>query len=344
MTNALRSMVEVSGFMVALRTQPMLRAALPPGVRYRPIPLPSAPLASLARAHLVDLSWALRGVDLVHGANFVLPPTRRLPRVVTVHDLSPLAYPRFVRPEVRGFVPELSWELRHGTVVHTPSRFVREEVLSLLGGEADQVVAIPHGVTVPVEVEAAPQVVADLACRPFLLALSTLEPRKGVAYLLEALRGLAQRFPEVVLVLAGQPGWQTHRWQDLLRDPLVAARVRVLGYVDDRTKAWLLRHATLFVYPSLYEGFGLPVLEALAVGTPVVATTAGAIPEVAGTAACLVPPRSAEALVAALERLLGDETARAALAAAGPARAAGFSWPSSAVRMVELYRQVLDRC
>lgn len=344
MTHALGSMVEVSGFMVALRTQPLLRAALPPGVRHRPVPLPSAPLARLGSAHLVDLSWAFRGIDLVHGANFVLPPTRRLPRVLTVHDLSPLSYPRLVRPEVLDFPLQVARELRRGAVVHTPSRFVREEVLALLGGEEHQVVAIPHGVTVPQQVDTPPAAIADLAGRPFLLALSTLEPRKGVAYLLEALRGLVRRFPDVVLVMAGQPGWQMHRWQGLLADPLVVDRLRVLGYVDEPTKAWLLRHATIFVYPSLYEGFGLPVLEALAVGTPVVATTAGAIPEVAGSAARLVPPRSSEALLEALDALLGDEAARAALAAAGPPHAASFTWPASAARMVELYRRVLAQC
>jgi len=344
MTEALSARIEVEGFMVAMRTQPLLRAALPEGVRHRPIPLPSRPVARLGARGIGDLSCAFRDVDLLHGANFVLPPARRPPRVVTVHDLSPLAYPRFVRPEVHSFMARVAEELRRGTLVHTPSQFVREEVLSLLGGEEGQVVAIPHGVRTPPWVDAPPREVADLAGRPFLLALSTLEPRKGVGYLLEAVRGLAPHVPEMLLVLAGQPGWQMHRWEGLLRDPLVAKRTRLLGYVGERTKAWLLRHATVFVYPSLYEGFGLPVLEALAVGTPVVATTAGAIPEVAGAAAKLVPPGSAEALCVALAEVLQDETLRATLAAAGPNRAAQFDWSASAQQMVELYRRVRAQC
>jgi glycosyltransferase involved in cell wall biosynthesis len=172
--------------------------------------------------------------------------------------------------------------------------------------------------------------------------MSTLEPRKGLVYLVRAFERLASLHPDIRLVLTGKPGWGMDELLAEFRDPAVAERILLPGYVSDQERSWLLRNAHVFAYPSLYEGFGLPLLEAMSVGTPVVTTNVGAIYEVAAEAAMMVAPRAVDELAQALELLLDESETRAAMIARGYARAAQFSWKANGEQMASLYAKAVQ--
>jgi len=182
-----------------------------------------------------------------------------------------------------------------------------------------------------------------LAGRPSILALGATDPRKGLAGLVRAFGALAADDAEVVLVLAGPDGPGRPEVDAATADlpPEVARRVHVLGAVSDPARRTLLAGATVLAYPSLDEGFGFPVLEAMAAGVPVVASRAGALPEVAGDAALLVPVGDDDALSAALSALLADGPRRAEHVAAGRARAATFTWARTATGMADLWQRAV---
>jgi glycosyltransferase involved in cell wall biosynthesis len=260
--------------------------------------------------------------------------------VVTVHDCSFERYPELCSPSVRRFGPALRRAVARGAWVHTPSEFVAAEAKEILG--TDRVVAVPHGVP-RLALPAAPLggLTGD---SPFILALGTLEPRKNVVRLVQAFGQIATRKKGIRLLIAGADGpakAEVEAARAALPAP-IAGRVRLAGYVDDRTRATLLARATVFVYPSLYEGFGFPVLEAMAAGTPVVAGDAGAIPEVAGEGAQLVDPTSVDAIAAGILQVLEDAGLAEHLVRSGRRRAASYSWRQAADGLARLYRQAAE--
>lgn len=334
--------VDAAGFMVSLRRHGQLRQALPTGVAYLNLALPARPLlASWQRWYRPDLRGLFRGFDVIHGTNFVVPPVRGKATIVTVHDLAPLLYPHLCRPEVLVFPTLVRHAVEAGSFVHTPSEFVRGQVLDYFGIAPDRVVAIGHGVTPLCAQPSIPPIATELAGHPYILALSTLEPRKGLRYLVQAFAELAPRYPDLRLVLTGQSGWGLDELLASLGASVLAGRILLPGYVAEDARSWLLRNAHVFAYPSLYEGFGLPPLEAMSVGTPVVTTTAGAIMEVVGDAAITVAPRSADELASALTRVIEDDELRESLIEQGYSRAARFSWDRSGEQMAALYARVL---
>lgn len=317
------------------------RAELPPGVRRLPYPARPA-LEAWGRFGRPRPRRTLRGVDVVHGTNFVVPPGP-WPRVVTVHDCSPLTHPERVSPVVRLFVPVLRRAVAGGAWVHTPSAYVAGQVAELLG--TGRVRAIPHGAPPvrsgpPPEPAERPAAMAALGGRPYVLAVGTLEPRKNLVRLVDAFGRVAGSRPDLGLVLAGPPGADAPAVGSAVAalPAAVRSRVAVTGWVDDDTREWLLAGAALFAYPSLDEGFGLPLLEAFAAGVPVLAADAGSLPEVAAGAAALADPLDTDGLADALARLLDDDGRRAALVAAGRARLGAFDWAATASAMVDLYR------
>jgi glycosyltransferase involved in cell wall biosynthesis len=323
-------------YALSLRARRGGMPGLPDGTRLLPIPATAA-VTAWGRVDQPDAERWLRPAAVVHGTNYVVPPCRGLGSVVTVHDCSFARYPHLCSPAVRRLVPALRRAVARGAWVHTPSHFAAREAAEILG--TDRVVAVPHGVP-RLSLAAAPLsgLVGD---SPFVLALGTLEPRKNVRRLVEAFAAIADRHPRLQLLVAGadgpaRPGVEAAR---AALPPPVARRVRLAGYVDDRTRAALLTRASVFVYPSLYEGFGFPVLEAMAAGTPVVAGDAGAIPEVAGDGALLVSPTDTDALAEAIGRVLEDSTLADGLVRAGRVRAAGYSWRRAAEGLMDLYRQ-----
>lgn len=325
----------LSAYALSLRGRAALASRLPPGVRALERPMPAGALVRLwARADAPPAEWWTGPVDVVHGTNFSVPPARAASEVVTVHDLTPLRFPELASAATRLFPAVVRRALARGAHVHTPSAFVAAEVVELLGADADRVHPVHHGIP-GTGAPPGPSPVDG----PYVLALGTVEPRKGLPGLVAAFDAVAGAHPGLRLVVAGPDGWGVEAFDAALAQAAHRDRVVRLGWVDQRAAAALLAGARVLAYPSLYEGFGLPPLEAMAAGVPVVATRAGALPEVLGDAACLVPAGDHQALAEALALVLGDDDARAGLVARGRVRVDRFSWEACARGLTGLYRQ-----
>ena len=272
-----------------------------------------------------------KNADVVHGTNFVVPPTKT-PTVVTVHDLTVLRYPQLVTPATRAYPDLIRRAIKRGAWVHTPSTFVAQEVVEAFGADPAKVRPIHHGVVAP-----APAATAAFDF-PYVLAVGTIEPRKDLPTLVKAFDRIAPEHPDLRLVVAGPDGWGVDAFNAALAASPVKDRIVRLGWVDDARRAELLKGALVFAYPSLDEGFGLPPLEAMAAGVPVVATRAGAVPEAVGDAAVLVEPSDPAALAVALQNVLAAPEVAADLVARGRLRAKSFWWHDTAERMHALYK------
>ena len=249
----------------------------------------------------------LPDADVVHGTNFVVPPSRR-PATVTVHDCWCARDPRACPPTIRAATATVQRAVDRGVWLHVSTEAVAAEVRVRYG--AERVRVVPFGV--PPVADAGPSPVAG----PYVLAIgATDDPRKGH----DVLRAALREVPDVELVVAGGSAW-----------------------VDDADRARLLRGATVLAFPSRDEGFGFPVLVAMSVGVPVVASAVGGIPEVAGDAALLVPPDDPGALAAALRTAIADDAERTRLIAAGHERVTHFSWDAHARGMATLWRDALE--
>ena len=337
---ARRPDLDVAAYALTFRGRGGLAAQVPTGVRAASRPMAARLLRALWRRtdHPVIERWT-GPVDVAHGTNFVAPPARAAATVVTVHDLTPVRFPELSTPDTRQYPGLLARALRRGAFVHTPSAAVAAEVVELLGVPAERVVAVHHGV--PPVAAGDPVVGRRLAgAERYVLALGTIEPRKDLPSLLAAFDAVAAALPDLRLVVAGPDGWGTSAFEDALARTAHRGRVVRLGWVEDPERGALLHGAWAYAYPSLYEGFGFPPLEAMAAGVPVVATTAGALPEVLGDAARMVEPGDVDALAAALLRL-DDAGERTALVQRGHRRVAAFSWDDCAAGLVALYRRAM---
>jgi glycosyltransferase involved in cell wall biosynthesis len=319
------------------------------GVATRALPLSERALTILWHRLRLPLPMEVftGHVDLVHSPNYLLPPRRRARGIVTVLDLSFLLYPECADRGLVAFLEQaVPLSVAAADLVVAISEQTKRDLVALLDVPPERVAVVPLGVEPhfrPMTDEAALAAVrARLGiAEPFILSVGTLEPRKNLTLLIAAFARLkrGRRWPHR-LVLAGQPGWL---YEDVFRAVErfgLADDVIFPGYVAEADLPALYSAADVFAYPSRYEGFGLPPLEALACGTPVVCADASSLPEVVGDAALLVPPTDEAALATALERLLEDTTLRATLRQRGLARAARFTWAACAAQMRELYRRV----
>ncbi|MCJ7436639.1 MAG: glycosyltransferase family 4 protein [Acidimicrobiia bacterium] len=281
-------------------------------------------------------------VDVVHATNYVAPPARA-PVIVTVHDLTFVHQPDLVSEDTRRFFePLLHRAIARGATIHVVSDYVGEEVRAAFGLGLDHVVRVYPGITATGGGDpAAGRRVAG--AERYVLALGQLEPRKNLPNLVRAFDQLADTDRDLRLVIAGPDGWGRPDFEAAVDSATHGDRVRWLGYVSDDDRRDLLAGATAFAYPSLYEGFGHPPLEAMAAGVPVVATTAGAVPEISGDAALLADPLDPDVLADQLTRAICDEQLRADLITRGHARVREFSWGRAADEFVELYRRVATR-
>lgn len=330
-----------------------LPTELAPAQRFRPIPsrLPThRPLTRIAWEQLVLPRLLQRErVDLLHVGTHALPLAWPGPTVLTIYDLSFMLFPAVFRRANRAY---LTWMVhqaaRRAERVFAISDSTANDVHRLLGVPADRIVRVYGGVDTrfgPIEDE---EVLADFRRshglpERFSLYLGTIEPRKNLVRLIDAHARLGQSGTrDCPLVLAGAPGpghqaIEAHAAQVGLGDS-----IRFTGYVPESEKPLWYNAARLFVYPSLYEGFGLPVLEALACGTPVVAADRSSLPEVVGDAGMLVNPESVEQIAEAMQQVLEDERLRERLAMQGPRQASQFSWRRAAEETLSTYRAVLD--
>ena len=293
------------------------------------------------------LAAATHGLDLLHGLAYATPLAATCRTIVSVHDLSFMRFPDAFRRANRLYLNLFTkLSARRAARVITGSESTRQDVIALCGVPADRVVTVPDGVTTAF-CPADPREVAEFRQRKglpkrFILFLGTLEPRKNVVRLLDAYAAWRRTSREpVVLVIAGGKGWFYETIFARAAELGLGDTVIFPGFVPGDELPWWYRAAELFVYPSLFEGFGLPVLEAMACGTPTITSRASSLPEVAGNAALLVDPEDTSELTAAIARVLSDHVFAAELRVAGPRQAACFSWARTAAETAQVYRQVL---
>lgn len=314
-----------------------LPAALPPlGPNFTLRPIPLRRLWTHAR---LGPQLAADQPGLLFVPAHVVPLAGAPPSVVTIHDLGYLAFPG-AHTARRRLELDLTtrWSLRAARRVIAISRATKDDLVSHYGADPARVSVVHHGLGTAFRPARDPGVPARHGLRePYFLYVGTVQPRKNLERLIEAYAALGsllagetaagERRPAApLLAIAGRRGWLTEAIERRAAQAGVAGRVRFLGYVPDEDLPALLSGATAFVFPSLYEGFGMPVLEAMACGAPVLTSATSSLPEVAGDAALLVDPADTGAIAAGLARLAADEALRADLRARGMARAAQFSW------------------
>ena len=284
---------------------------------------------------------------ILHVPGFDAPWLKPCPVVLTVHDLIGMLLPEDLPPASHFYWSRwLPASVRRADRVITDSKHSRDDVVRLLGIPPERIEVIPLGVDVQFspmrnrldEVDA---VRRRLNLPPtFILFVGNIEPRKGLDTLVDAFSRLVADKP-VHLVIAGAAGWYAGRLGDQIRALGLQGRVHAIGYVADEDLPAVFSAATLFAYPSRYEGFGLPPLEAMACGVPVVCSNAASLPEVVGDAAITVPPDDVAALGEALRRVLDDEELRCLMRERGLRRASTFTWQETARRTLAVYGSLL---
>lgn len=317
------------------------RAPLRAGTRRLAYPAALA-VRSWGRWNFPRVDRALRPAQLVHGTNFVVPPCR-LPRLVTVHDCWALRHPDQCRPDVARAMAALRKALVCGAHVHAPSKATADGIEELFPGTA--VTVIPWATPRDLGSKSRRPRQADWAANtPVIAAVGTLDHRKNVVRLIEAFAALADEFPDLLLVLAGAPGTATQECSTAIEQLVASVRSRVvlLGALDHDEVRWLYQNCSVLAYPSLDEGFGFPMLEAMAAGVPVVASSSGSLPEIAHDAALLVDPTDSDSLAESLGIALRDRERRHELIAAGHRRVDHYSWRATADGLLNLYRSLID--
>ncbi len=305
--------------------------------------------ASYGLAELFSVSLQARrlGADVFHAPHYVYPYFVPCPGVVTVHDCIHLRFPGQL-PH-RGAALYARRMMRHAVKsanrILTVSEATRADLLELVSADPKKIVVIPHGCD-PYFLEPVDEAELESARarhglgRPFLLCVTNIKPHKNLKRLIRAVGQLAPDYRDLELIIAGGRLEDHGDLAALCREVGVADRVRTLGFLPKADVRALYHLARIFVFPSLYEGFGLPPLEAMACGTPVVAARNSAIPEVVGRCGLLVNPYRVDAIAEAIRTLLENDNFRRALGAQGRARAKRFHWDDAAQRVIDVYREV----
>ncbi len=292
--------------------------------------------------------WLPSG-DVFHATDHLLPPLRRSRSVFTIHDLIFRFYPEYHLPLNRWYLSVmLPRFMRRADAIIAVSETTRRDVARLMQIPLERMTVIYEGVSPafrPVADAEALSRVRDKYHLPprFILFVGTIEPRKNLLTLLEAYRALLARGQVPDLVIAGHMGWLYQPVFDRVREFGLTRQVCFPEWIADGDLPALLSAAEVFVFPSLYEGFGLPPLEAMACGTPLICSNASSLPEVVGDGGILIDPRDPGAWTQALASVLGDQPLQAELRARGLARADKFSWDRAACETLAVYRQVLER-
>jgi glycosyltransferase involved in cell wall biosynthesis len=279
--------------------------------------------------------------DVYHAPDFVPPFLRRFPAVVTVHDLAFLRMPELLTPESRRYYGQVGPAARNADRIIAVSECTRRDLVDLVGAPSKRIEVVYEAADARYRPLGEPEVDArgDVPDE-YLLFVGTREPRKNLARLLEAYAALVARAPAAPpLLVAGRRGWLADDLEARADGLGLGERVRWLGGVTPDELVRLYNLATALVFPSLYEGFGLPALEAMACGLPVVASTGGSLPEVVGEAGLLVDPFDVDGLSRAMERVWREPGLRDDLRGRGFARAAEFSWRRAAEETLDVYRR-----
>lgn len=335
------------------------------GARTTALPTPPAPNFAWRTTPITNAWWArlwhrarlpypveniTGALDLFHATDFVLPPTRSHTRtILTVHDLTFIRAPETASPNLKAYldavVPRSVSRADH---VLADSQATKDDLIELYSTPPDKITVLYSGVDavfrpiLELNQRASVRAKYKLSTRPYIFAVGTVQPRKNYVRLIQALAVVRAAGHDIDLVIAGGRGWLDNPIYDALRDQRLESHVHMIGFADDADLPALYNDALCIATPSIYEGFGLPVLEAFACGTPVVTANVSSLPEVAGDAALLIDPTDVDALADALTRLITDESLRAELITKGFARAKQFTWDEAAHQLRRVYGGVLN--
>ncbi|WP_026370749.1 glycosyltransferase family 4 protein [Kallotenue papyrolyticum] len=296
---------------------------------------------------LLPLELAGLRADVLHFPDFIPLFRLRTPAVITVHDLAFLRFPEILDDAARRYYDQIGRAVRHAAAIIAVSESTRRDLLELLDVDAARIsviaeAAAPHFRRLNLPPDAQRCINGHLLrADDFALFVGTIEPRKNLPTLLRALHHWMAHAPgeAPTLVVAGPRGWLDAPVFALVRELRLDEQVRFIGGVSSEDLVWLYNACRVYLHPELYSGFGLPILEAMQCGAPVIAADAASLPEVAGTAGLLLPPLDVAAWAETWRRVWWDAAVRARLRAAGLAQAARFSWPRAAAATLAVYRQ-----
>jgi glycosyltransferase involved in cell wall biosynthesis len=347
--NLLRHLTRIdrqSEFVVLCRPEDV-RTLAALGENLRPV-TETAGNYSIAEQLKVPLKLRREGVTLFHAPHYVLPPLVRCRSVVTIHDCIHLMFPQYLPGRMaHGYArASITGAARRATRVLTVSESSKRDILRFVDIPPEKIDVIYNAYDERFAIEPREEDVYRVRERyqlhdPFILYAGNVKPHKNVERLIEAFHLIRQRgLDDVKLVLIGDDISRYASLRRAVHHHQLHKYVRFLGFMPEETLAVMYRLAAVFVFPSLYEGFGLPPLEAMASGTPVVTSNVSSLPEVAGDAAILVDPLSPESIGDGVYRVLTDEQLRRSLRVRGAARAREFSWESSVRRVREIYNEV----
>lgn len=286
------------------------------------------------------------GLDVLHSPDFIPPFRRNCRSVITIHDLNFLLYPHFLTKDAAHYYGQIDEAVRRTDAIIAVSEATKSDIVRLLGVPENRVTVVYEAASdefQPIDrVEARAQVKERFGVRGgFIFFVSTIEPRKNVPTLLKSFRKLLADYKlDLQLVLAGAKGWLYDEVFQLVTDLDMVDDVLFPGRVSTDDLLWLYNAAEVLVAPSIYEGFGLTPLEAMACGTPVIVSNVSSLPEIVGDAGLLVDPYDVEQLAVAMWRAVTDTELRKSLIAKGLKRAGFFSWDRAAKETLELYHRL----
>lgn len=330
---------------------PRLHADLPLSMRLLTFDLRGLPEVRAGRLLTAGAYLALirlTGCDLIFGANYFLPRLMSAvarKRVITIHDLTWRRHPELVQKEtLHNLERTMSWEIFNADAILCVSEATRNDVLRFYETDASKVIAVHSGIQVSDAAQPGSAAPRHLPKGPYLLFVGTIEPRKDLDTLLTAFERLKdQRRYDGSLVVVGRVGWKSEATLRRLQTSRWRGSIHHLDYIEPSALASVYSGADIFVFPSLHEGFGFPLLEAMVHGIPPIATTSSSLPEVGGDAALYFEPGNAGELARQIERLASDPALRSALIEKGRRRLAEFPWSRTARKTLEVFRRVADR-
>ena len=368
--NLLKALMEVDGLDIsgfAAQARALDLEAIGRPVRHRRLPIPTRVMYKVWSSFggpAVDS--LLGGVDVYHATNYFLPPVKRAKRVLTIHDIAFKKHPELCSPKIVGpFSSKVEGFAREADAVIADSESTRKDIIELLGAKPNRVhtvhLAVDDSMAPVPKMEARQRVAATYNIHhSYVLFVSTIEPRKNVHGIVEAFRKIRDDVPHR-LVLAGAKGWleadfeiefDKEEWIDRVDAAVVESiqgkmkievpkgRVIQTGFIPQSDLPALYSAADALVFPSFYEGFGLPVLEAMACGCPVITANNSSLPEVAGDAAEYCDANANDSIANTMRRVLSDESLRKQMRQRGFAQAAKFSWKKTAQQTAAVYRSV----
>lgn len=297
----------------------------------------------------LPVEYFVGNASVYHATDFVLPPTRRSTRtMLTVHDLSFVRVPEAASPRLRAYLDSVvPRSVRRADHILSDSQATKDDLIELYGVSPGKITVLLSGVAERfTRIDDGKGLLTmrnryALGTRPYILAVGTVQPRKNYVRLIHALARLRVLGYDLALVIAGGRGWLQDPIYQAIRDTHTEAYVHLIGFADDSDLPALYGGAACLAYPSLYEGFGLPILEAMACGTPVITANLSSLPEVAGDAALLVDPYDLDSLIDSIRRLLDDQSLRKSLVAKGLERVKHFTWDESARQLRAIYARLL---